>query len=235
MKTFLPIVLMSALLFGQTPSLTAEELLDKSIAYHDPAGKWSGLNGAFTVVMESPNRPVRTTKITLDFPQQLFKTQVNLDGVNTTSQWLAGACSYAVEGSTTYPEELAKKYRLNCERTTKMKNYYTYLYGLPMKLKDEGTLLDPEVMIRSLNGESYWAIKVTYEASVGGDTWYFYFDPLTYQLRHYQFYHNEAKNDGEYILLSEEIEIEGIKMPKNRAWYTNQENDYLGTDYLTAH
>ena len=124
MKTFLPIVLMSALLFGQTPSLTAEELLDKSIAYHDPAGKWAGLNGAFTVVMESPNRPVRTTKITLDFPQQLFKTQVNLDGVNTTSQWLAGACSYAVEGSTTYPEELAKKYRLNCERTTKMKNYF---------------------------------------------------------------------------------------------------------------
>lgn len=232
MKPILALLFISPLLFGQAPALTAEQLLEKSITYHDPNGSWATFNGEFTVVMESPSRPVRTTKINLDFPKQLFKSSVESEEVIITSQWKAGSCTYTYQESTRYSEEIAKKYRLNCERTTTMKNYYSYLYGLPMKLKDEGTLLDPQVMIRSLNGESYWSIKVTYEATVGADTWYFYFDPTTYQLRHYQFYHDETNNDGEYILLSEEIEIGGIKMPKNRAWYTNQEDNYLGTDYL---
>ncbi len=48
----------------------------------------------------------------------------------------------------------------------------------------------------------------------------------------YQFYHEESKNDGEYILLTEEIEVNGIKMPKNRAWYYNKNHEYLGTDFL---
>ena len=48
----------------------------------------------------------------------------------------------------------------------------------------------------------------------------------------YQFFHDEAKNDGEYILLSEEIIINNIKMPKERAWYTNGKEKYLGTDIL---
>ena len=48
----------------------------------------------------------------------------------------------------------------------------------------------------------------------------------------YQFYHDETKNDGEYILLTEEEIINGIKMPKNRAWYTNKDNMLLGTDIL---
>ena len=70
-------------------------------------------------------------------------------------------------------------------------------------------------------------IKVNYEEVVGKDTWYFYFDKKDYRLRHYQFYHDEAKNDGEYILLSEEAIVQEIKMPKVRAWYTNGDNRYL--------
>jgi hypothetical protein len=68
---------------------------------------------------------------------------------------------------------------------------------------------------------------------VGKDIWYFYLDKTTAQLRHYQFYHDEAANDGEYILLSGEANIEGIKMPKERAWYMNGDDRYLGTDFLS--
>ena len=55
----------------------------------------------------------------------------------------------------------------------------------------------------------------------------------TYKLRQYQFFHDETKNDGEYIVLENEIEVYGIKMPKDRAWYYNQQDKYLGTDYLS--
>ncbi len=115
-----------------------------------------------------------------------------------------------------------------------MKNYYTYLYGLPMKLKDQGTLIDPKVYQKTFKGKMYKVLKVTYKESVGNDTWYFYFDPETYAMEVYQFYHNEEKNDGEYIILNDLQEINGIKMPKIRAWYYNKDDTYLGTDTLTT-
>jgi hypothetical protein len=53
----------------------------------------------------------------------------------------------------------------------------------------------------------------------------------------YQFFKGDpdgqGKDTGEYILLSELVSINGIKMPKNRAWYYNKDNTYLGTDILS--
>lgn len=232
MKKQVFILLALLALKGQAQEITALELLDKSIAYHDPEGKWANFKGSFTIKMETPKRPVRTTRIELDFLQQYFKSSVERGGVSTTSQWKAGQCMHWLEGSTTFTAAQAKEHGLNCERTNKMRNYYVYLYGLPMKLKDPGTQLDPKVYTKTLKGISYHCLKVTYDESVGKDTWYFYLDKTTAQLRHYQFFHDEAANDGEYILLSGEANIEGIKMPKDRAWYMNADNRYLGTDFL---
>ena len=218
---------------GQAQQITAQELLDKSIAYHDPEGRWDNFKGGFIVKMETPNQPLRTTKITLDFPQQYFKSNVERGGVSTTAEWKAGQCSHWLEGSTTFTATQAKEHGLNCERTNKMRDYYVYLYGLPMKLKDPGTQLDSKVYTKTLKGVSYYCLKVTYDEKVGKDTWYFYLDKVTAQLRHYQFYHNEVENDGEYILLSGEENIGGIKMPKDRAWYMNADDRYLGTDFLS--
>ena len=50
----------------------------------------------------------------------------------------------------------------------------------------------------------------------------------------YQFYHEEEKNDGEFILLSGLETVNEIKMPKKRAWYYNKGEKYLGTDILTV-
>jgi len=49
----------------------------------------------------------------------------------------------------------------------------------------------------------------------------------------YQFF-KEVKNSGEYILLSGLETINNIKMPKNRAWYYNKDDGYLGTDILSS-
>jgi hypothetical protein len=89
--------------------------------------------------------------------------------------------------------------------------------------------------MKTFMGKRYLVLKVTYEDPVGGDTWYFYFNPENYAMEVYQFFHDEAKNDGEYIILTEEESIKGIKMPKNRAWYYNSDDKYLGTDILRSH
>ena len=136
-------------------------------------------------------------------------------------------------GEEFFSDEIKNDYRLDCERASVLKDYYSYLYGLPMKLKDPGTIIDPEVQKIIIEDKEYFVMKVTYEESVGKDTWYFYFDQNTFALKQYKFYHDESKNDGEFILLEDELEVNGIKMPKNRSWYLNSNNKFLGIDKLT--
>ena len=87
---------------------------------------------------------------------------------------------------------------------------------------------------KNFKGKDYWVLKVSYEKEVGNDIWYFYFDKNNYAMKVYQFFHDESKNDGEYILLSGVEIINDIKLPKNRAWYMNKDDKYLGTDILKA-
>lgn len=121
---------------------------------------------------------------------------------------------------------------MNCERAKMFKNYYIYLYGWPMKLKDKGTIINQKVTTKTCKGKEYLVLKANYSKEVGKDIWCFYFDPETYAMEVYQFFHDESKNDGEYILLSEEEIIEDIKIPKIRKWYYIKEDGYLGTDVI---
>jgi hypothetical protein len=93
-------------------------------------------------------------------------------------------------------------------------------------------LFHDKVERKTFKGKTYLVLKATYKKEVGKDTWYFYFNPKTYAMEVYQFFHEESKNDGEYILLTgEEETINGVKMPKKRAWYMNKDNKYLGNRY----
>ena len=213
--------------------LSASQLLEKSINYHDPQAKWNQFKARFVVTSESPKRSLRKSIIDLDFLNSYFNLEVNQDGNTLTSTLDKGDCMLKFNGERNISEADQKKYRLDCDRAVFYKNYYTYLYGLPMKLKDPGTLLDPEVRKKKINGKEYWTLKVTYDENVGGDTWYFFFDLKTFALKQYQFYHDETKNDGEYILLEDQLIVEGIRMPKNRSWYYNANDQFLGIDRLS--
>ncbi len=234
MKKYVLLFLFSLLvtsIVGQ--DLSGPELLEKAIKYHDPNDTWRSFQGKFSITMKTPNSSDRVSDVVVDLPNQYFKLTVVKDG-NTMEQTLdKGICVLTLNGSKTISDADVKKYRLTCERAGTMRDYYTYLYGLPMKLRDPGTIIDPSVQTRSFKGKEYLVLKTGYEEHVGEDTWYFYFDPETYAMEVYQFYHDESKNDGEYILLSGEEEVSGIKMPKTRAWYYNKDDTYLGTDILT--
>jgi hypothetical protein len=117
------------------------------------------------------------------------------------------------------------------------KDYYTYLYGLPMKLRDKGTNISETVERKTFKGKAYLVLKVTYDEAVGNDIWYFYFHPETFAMEIYQFFKtdetgNLEPDSGEYIMLSEIETINQIKIPKVRAWYYNKDDAYLATDIL---
>ena len=220
-------ILFSCLGFSQ--NLTGEQLLEKAIAYHDPNNNWPTFKGKFHITMEIPGKPNRDSKIVIDIPEQYFSltSKVKEDATRYIIKKDSVTSIFNSNGSPS--ADLIKKHE---KRAKVFKNYYTYLYGLPMKLKDPGTIIHEVVEAKNFKGKNYLVLKATYEKHVGKDTWYFYFDPKTYAMEIYQFFHAELENDGEYILLSEEEIINDIKMPKYRAWYLNKDNTLLGTDIL---
>ena len=232
-STLLLLVFFSSLSI-QSQEITGKELLEKAIKFHDPNGNWSSFKGTLFVTMETPNNPNRDSKITIDLPNEYFQV-ISKTGDNTTEYTLEKLkCSIQFNGQSEISDEVKNKNNLSCNRANLYKNYYTYLYGLPMKLNDPGAIIHKQVNLDKFMGEMYLVLKVTYEKEVGKDTWYFYFDPETYAMEIYQFYKDETKMDGEYIILSELETINGIKMPKKRAWYYNKNQQYLGTDILKS-
>jgi len=218
-------------------SITGTELLDKAINYHDPDNNWVTFNATFNVVMEIPDSPERDTKIMINIPDESFHSIATVDSVTTQYIMAKGECVLTKADSLRISNQDKKPKRSHCETAELYKNYYTYLYGLPMKLKDPGTNIDKIVEQKTFKGKDYLVLKATYDEGVGSDVWYFYFDPETYAMEVYQFYKTDESgvikpDSGEYILLTEEATINGIKMPKVRAWYYNKADGYLGTDRL---
>lgn len=213
-------------------TIPAEQVLSNSIRYHDPNGVWGTYQGSFVVVMETPGEVPRRSEITMDQPADRFRLHVQKGETTKTYEWNAGACALSFDGKAEFSQQVAEEQRLTCERAEMYRNYYSYLYGLPMKLRDPGTRLSPEAQKRKFHGKEYWVLEVRYDPEVGQDLWYFYIDPETFALEAYQFYHDKAKNDGEYILLEGEHRLGGMRLPKIRTWYTNKEEKLLGTDTL---
>ncbi|ARV06737.1 hypothetical protein BTO04_08545 [Polaribacter sp. SA4-10] len=233
MKKIIICLLLFNAFISFSQELTGDELLEKSIQFHDPNNNWATFEGAFFVTMETPEKSARKSSIRINLPKEHFSVKAIRDTIVTEYTVDKGACSIAINGNTDPSEALKKKHNLSCERANLYKNYYTFLYGLPMKLKDEGTIIHQNVEKRKFKGKEYLVLKATYNKEVGKDTWYFYFNPKTYAMEVYQFY-KEKKDSGEYILLSGLETINEIKMPKNRAWYYNKNEGYLGTDILTT-
>ncbi len=223
---------LSSHLFAQ--NLTATELLNKSISYHDPDNNWVKFHAMLKFTDERPGQKSRYSEVELDNTKSFFRLKQQRGETTIEREAMVENCTNKLNGSLEISDEDMETHRLSCDRTLTLRNYYLYLNGLPMKLKDEGTILDPEVKKTEFMGKSYLQLKVTYDAEVGSDTWYFYIHPETYALEGYRFYHDESINDGEYIVLEDEMEVQGIKLAKKRKWYTNKEQKHLGTDVLSS-
>lgn len=222
---------------GIAQNISGSMLLEKAIQYHDPNRQWTTFNGEFDIVMQMPEHPKRVSHVIINLPSEYFKVKATRDTVTTEYVVDKGMCSIALNGKTDLSKAELFSNNLSCDRANMYKDYYTYLYGLPMKLKDKGTHISETVERKTFKGKDYLVLRVTYDDTVGNDVWYFYFNPETFALEVYQFFKTDEQGNlkpdiGEYIMLSETETINQIKMPKVRAWYYNKDDSYLATDIL---
>ncbi len=212
--------------------LSAEDILRGSIAYHDPQSVWETGSFNFDLYESRPGGSYRVTEIEIDNGNGHF-TLNQRRGRDLIHRFLSPErCDTGLNGSAEISEEDRDRLRLRCEDNSLYSNYYAYLWGLPMKLRDPGTIIDETAHVVDFFGNEYYEIRVTYSEEVGSDIWYFYFDPGSFALSGYRFYHDEAANDGEYILLEDEASVGPLLLPAKRYWYTHQGRRYLGSDEL---
>lgn len=194
-------------------SLTAEQILNKSLKYHDPKGDWKNFNRQLNFVSERPSGADRKSTVFINNNKGLFelKEEDNNMGI------VMDSCFLIPSGKT-------------CDQVKRTRNYYVYLWGLPMKLKDEGTILDPKVKEEIFEGVDCYLLRVPYEE----DIWFFYIDKATFAMKAYLFLKDEPLREGELIYLDDEEKIGNMRLPKRRKWVTMPEQKVLGTDILTS-
>lgn len=212
----------------------AAELLERSIAYHDPDGRWA--NGAFRIEIAGtrPLAGATLTSIVIDNAAGRFSMQRERNGRRIETTVTGNDCWTTLDGSSDYSESDERRFGLGCDAMKRQRDYHLYLYGLPMKLRDAGVRLDPDAQRVEFEGRDVWQLRVTYDPEVGTDTWHFFLGLDTAALVGYRFNHDEAANDGETIVLDREIEGAGLRLPKVRSWTRNADGELLGTDVIQS-
>jgi len=219
-------------LLSAQATLSADQLIEKSIQYHDPQGLLAFEEWTMHYEDSRPDGSTRKSYFKFNPMNYDFEMMRGSEEKKVILKIVDGQFSATLNGSSDYTEEEAKENRLDESRATMMRNYYHYLWCMPMKLNDPGTIINDEVKTVDFFGKESLEIKVTYTPEVGKDIWYFYFHPGTHAMHGYRFYHDESAKDGEYITLDNELTSNGIRIPQIRKWYTHKEDKFLGEDKL---
>lgn len=210
----------------------AAALVARSVAHHDPDGLWGSSVIHLELEETRPDGDVRRTLVRFDPGRGAFGFRRLQDGHEAEGSLDSEGCRLALDGSTEFSPEAGAPFRLSCEGLELWRDYYGYLWGLPMKLEDPGVEIDPGVTEVELAGRRTLQVRVAYHEPIGKDVWYFYFEPESAALVGYRFYHDEEAGDGEYILLEGETSVGSLRLPARRSWYTHQGDRFLGTDRL---
>lgn len=241
MRALLSLLLIVAAVIPARAELpTADELLARSISHHDPQGVWS--SGRIHLEMEvvyseklAEQRGIEkmATSLWLAPGHGEFRCIRTHDGGTVEYRIKAGEKTTLVNGSPEFSDE--DRERLRVGDPLMYRDYFEYMWGMPMKLRDPGTVPDPVVREGEFEGRDVLVLRVTYDPEVGTDVWDFFFDPQTSALVGCRFFHDEAANDGEYIVFTGAVHDEAseLRMPGGQAWYYNDGRGHLATDTVT--
>jgi hypothetical protein len=203
---------------GAQEESAAEQLLSRSIAHHDPEGVWGSsvlrLATQWTNPDGSPDGGESWVVID-NINGRLTRYVTRGDGAEVRTTVHGKQCAAHVNGRPATKEQ-EETYSLECDFLMSVRDRNLYLYGLPMKLRDPGTIVHPTTSRTTLMGRDVIAMDVSYEPEVGSDTWQFYFSPESAALVGFRFWRG---GDGELVVMEDELTVGTLRIPKTRHWY----------------
>ena len=219
----------------ETPR-SAPELLACSIDYHDPDALWAEGAFEFTDVSSRPDGTIgRRTVLRVDNSMGHIGLDTHVDGHVISVEFVGdNITDLRLDGNSEPSEDDVNRFQLTEAQIRSRRNMFLYLLGLPMKLRDAGTQLAPEIKATSFEGRTVSELRVTYDQRVGTDTWSFYIDPQTCALVGHRFHHGTAATDGEFTILSGEVQGQGLRLPRVRQWHRNSDGKWFITHTLES-
>jgi hypothetical protein len=215
-----------------SPERPGPELLERTIEYHDPERMWNSFQGHLYLSSTDTTGRKSLFELEIDNVKGYFCHITYQNGKEIVKGISGDKEFYLINGNKQISEEDRERYNLNSEAVKWVHRFYGYLYGLPMKLTDKGALVSDTVFSEQLNGKSYQTLHVTYGPGMGTEVWTFFLDPTTSAMEAYRFMFSPGSDEGEYVLLQETVNVDGIKIPKVREWYLVKGDKHLGTDNL---
>lgn len=229
--------LLLAVMTSCSTEITAPFALQQSIAYHDPSTEWTTFNDTLRIVATRPEGGYRHSTLHIDVARGIFSIRDSTADRVIWNRWTPDSCRVTLNGSSDFSPQIRDSLHLTCARLDLLKDYYTFLYGLPMKLTDRGVKVVDTVLTKSFQGTDYVVLEARFADGKGEDVWFLYLNPLSYRMEVYQFYETDDSGQilpktGEYVLLDGEFFVGGMNLPKERRWYTNADDTFLGKDVL---
>ena len=217
-----------------TERTAAERLLDRSITFHDPDGVWNRVALPLRWTSARPDGEVALDFEIDLFPNDAFAMRGRYGDALLNYRASEGTWSASLDGESELSAEDRAKAGLVREDGFFWRNYFGFLGGMPMCLKDPNVQIESDTFEVELEGKTVLALRANFHPEVGADTWIFYFDSETAQLVGCCFYREDPTGDGETLIFEELVSVAGIRLPKRRTWYTNAEREMLGIDELSA-
>ena len=180
---------MALLLLGACQSKTDSdsELLNRALSYHDLEENWSTLKTRIYLSSADTAGRKQNFEIELDNSTGYFAHISHKDGKEVVKGFANGKEFYLLDGKQEITPEDRKKYKLTPESLKWVHSFYPYLYGLPMKLTDDGVKVTEAGNLEEIEGKQYKVLEVNFDPSVGSDNWFFYLEPATYAMKAYRF------------------------------------------------
>lgn len=213
----------------------AQLLVDKSIKFHDPKSNWNKLKADLTInsiVDRTGEIDSSSRQIYFNLDKNIFDMNVVQKGENTRLYMDSEKCFGEVVGGNFTAAQLKEK-NLTCERAKMFNSYFRYLVGLPMKLKDPGTIIHEEVAQKHYKNVEYDVVTVTYDPTVGTYTWLFYFDKNSAELVLTEFSKDGTFMNGETIELNNKVKYQKMLLPGQLMWYVLPDRPFLAEENIT--
>jgi hypothetical protein len=215
-------------------SLTGPEVLDRTIAYHDPQGKWDQFAGVVRLTTGMSNGRPSYEYLELDNSKDLYQS-TRVRGETVVVRGIRGEeCYREVNGNKNPPEEHIKQYGLSEDQIHRQRPYHSAHIGWPMCAKAAGVKADEAVEQTELRGNPVLAVDLSGDpATVSIPYWSrkvtLYVDPETYAMRGLR---NETGQNG-LVVMEGEIEVGGVKMPQVKTVYKQSDGTLRFTDLFT--
>lgn len=223
-----------AVTFGQvrTQSLSAEQILQKCIQRHDPMHKWQTFKGKFDMSIVRAGHQDRFFTIGFDKKKDAFTYAVDTDSIRYEQSVSKGKFVQSINGNADIDEKTISQYQLTPQRTQYLKEVYDYLFGVPMRLNDDISMLNDTVKSVSFNTVDCFQLTFEYLPVGENETWYFFINSTSYTLEGYQFFKDDINTDGEFILLKDYEVLYDLLIAKTKLWYWNKDGSFFRTDSI---